>query len=153
LKESDKMGAVFEYQRQVEWGECDPHGFIFFPNYFRWMAEGYHRMMRHLGIAVTPHIDAETMRGTPALSSESRYFAPARLEETVSHRMTVSEIRSRSFSITHAFLRGDMLLMESRDTKGWARISTKPPVTIALETMPADILDRLSGVLRAEAAP
>lgn len=145
------MGAVFEYQRQVEWGECDPHGFIFFPNYFRWMAEGYHRMMRHLGIAVTPHIDAETMRGTPALSSEARYLAPARLEETVRHRMTVSDIRSRSFSITHAFLRGETLLMECRDTKGWARISTKPPVTIALEAMPADMLERLAGTTDTQA--
>lgn len=146
------MGAVFQYERLVEWGECDPHGFIFFPNYFRWMAEGYHRMMRHLGIAVTPHIDAQTMRGTPAISSETRYFAPARLDETVCHRMTVSDIRSRTFSITHAFLRGETLLMESRDTKGWARISTRPPVTIALEPMSADILARLSGKLAARAA-
>lgn len=137
------MGAVYEYERIVEWGDCDPHGFIFFPNYYRWMAEGYHRMMRHLDIAVTPHLDEASMRGTPALATTTKYYAPALLEDTVRHCLTVSDLRTRSFAITHRFLRGDALLMEAEDRKGWAIISLRKPVRITLDAMPQDVLDKL----------
>lgn len=139
------MGAVYEYSRVVEWGDCDPHGFIFFPNYYRWMAEGYHRMMRELGIDVVPHLEEWKMRGTPALALNARYTAPARLEDEIRHRLEITEVRTRSFTITHRFLHGDTLLMEAQDSKGWAVVTLKKPVAIDLVAIPEDIAAKLRG--------
>ncbi|HXK54562.1 MAG TPA: hotdog domain-containing protein [Hyphomicrobiales bacterium] len=139
------MGAVYEYERVVEWGDCDPHGFIFFPNYYRWMTEGYHQMMRKLAIDIVPHLEEWKMRGTPALAMNARYAAPARLEDLIRHRLEITEVRTRSFTVTHRFLCGETLLMEAHDSKGWAVVSLQKPVTIDLVAMPEDVKAKLRG--------
>jgi hypothetical protein len=45
----------------------------------------------------------------------------------------------------YSIKRGDTLLMEATDSKGWAVVSLKKPVTIDLVAMPEDVVAKLRG--------
>ncbi len=34
----------------VEWGDCDPAGIVFYPNYFRWFNQGAHALFGAAGM-------------------------------------------------------------------------------------------------------
>ena len=41
------MAAVsFEYSIDVSWGDCDPAGIIYYPNYFRWFDATYNAFLQ-----------------------------------------------------------------------------------------------------------
>ena len=31
------MSIIKVYQVKVEWGDCDPYGIVFYPNFYKWM--------------------------------------------------------------------------------------------------------------------
>ena len=35
------MGILNHYLVQVDWGDCDPAGIVFYPNFYRWMDRGF----------------------------------------------------------------------------------------------------------------
>jgi acyl-CoA thioesterase FadM len=90
---------TYEYRRIVQWGECDPARIIFFPNYFRWMEEGLSGMARAHGVVLQPRTGPDAMAGTPAVSINARFLAPARLGDEVRHEVEVAEVRTRAFRI------------------------------------------------------
>jgi acyl-CoA thioesterase FadM len=137
---------IFEYQRVVEWGECDPARIIFFPNYFRWMEEGLSAMARAHGVALQPRIGPDMIAGTPAVSIAARFMAPARLGDTVRHVVEVAEVRTRAFRITHRFWREDLLLMEAEDVRAWCEITFGDDDThLSAKSLPEDVRAMLAG--------
>ena len=40
---------VFVYHRQVSFGDCDPAGIAFYPNFYRWFDEAVHALMNQIG--------------------------------------------------------------------------------------------------------
>ena len=35
------MAIVNRYSIRVDWGDCDPAGIVFYPNFYRWMDRGF----------------------------------------------------------------------------------------------------------------
>ena len=38
------------YEMTVAWGDCDPAGIVFYPNYFRWFDEASRRLFAAVGL-------------------------------------------------------------------------------------------------------
>lgn len=89
---------------RVRYGETDQMGIVYHPNYLVWCEIGRTELMRELGAAYRD-IEAAGIRLAVA-EATVRYIAPARYDDRIIVRTTLTELGSRGitfdYAITHA---------------------------------------------------
>jgi 4-hydroxybenzoyl-CoA thioesterase len=86
------------YLQRVEFGDCDPAGIVWFPNFFRWIDAA----SRHFFIAcgVPPWHETEKatgLIGTPLVDTHARFVKTASYGDVLHIRVQVAEWRDKSF--------------------------------------------------------
>ncbi|HWP19585.1 MAG TPA: acyl-CoA thioesterase [Burkholderiaceae bacterium] len=114
------MGKVVTMDVDVRFGDCDPAGIVFFPNFSRWMdAASLHFFMQ---CGVPPWRELQKTHGiigTPIVELHTRYHRPATYGETLQVHTEVEEWRGKVFVQRHRVMRGDELLCEGRETRAF----------------------------------
>ena len=109
------------YPVRVEFGDCDPAGIVWFPNFFRWIdAASRHFFVSH---GVPPWHELERRSGiigTPLVDTQARFMKGASYGDVLQIHSTVSEWRGKSFVQTHRVMRGDDLIMECDEVRVFA---------------------------------
>jgi len=110
------------YEIAVEFGDCDPAGIVFFPNFLRWIDSG----SRHFFVAcgVPPWRETEATHGiigTPIVDVQAKFLKPATYGDRLSVESRVSEWRNRSFVMRHVVRRGDEVLVEATEVRIFAK--------------------------------
>lgn len=103
---------------QVQFGDCDPAGIVFFPNFSRWMDAASHHYFRACGLP--PWREMKELPGSvgaPLLEIHTKFHVPATYGETIEVHTTVEEWRGKVFVQRHRVMRGDTLLCEGRETR------------------------------------
>jgi 4-hydroxybenzoyl-CoA thioesterase len=107
----------FDVPFTVEFGECDPAGIVFFPNFYRWFDRATHGMCAAAGYAM-PDVRAHRgWVGYPIAEAGARFLKPATFDEELVLRTRVSEWRRKVFLLEHRVMRGDTLLAEGWQTR------------------------------------
>src|SRR5436189_4143675 len=87
------------FARQVEWGDCDPAGIIFYPTYFRWMDAATWAFMGSVGY------DAKRMRNEhlamPLVSASCDFLAPAVQGDRCEVLSRITRFGGKSFVLAH----------------------------------------------------
>jgi acyl-CoA thioesterase FadM len=110
------------------------------------MEEGLSGMARAHGVVLQPRTGPDAMAGTPAVSINARFLAPARLGDEVRHEVEVAEVRTRAFRIRHRFWRDEVLLMEAEDVRAWCEITfTDDDARLTARALPEAIRGLLAG--------
>ena len=87
-------------KRIVAFSETDAAGIVHFSNFFRYMEDAEHAMLRSLGLSV--HRDVgDDVAGFPRVSAQCDYRKPLRFEDTVSIAVHVSAKTDKS--VTYGF--------------------------------------------------
>lgn len=120
---------------QVQWGDCDPAGIIFYPTYFRWMDAATWAFFERVGY------DAKRMReerrAMPLVSADCRFLAPALQADRCEVRSRVARFGGKSFVIAHDIVRVDGTAVASgRETRVWGRFADGPGSPMRGETIP-----------------
>ncbi|HEV2571632.1 thioesterase family protein [Methylocella sp. CPCC 101449] len=113
------MSKRYSYERLVHWGECDPAGIIFFPNYARWMVEGLNAFLLDLGFDPHGGISEMSIGGLPAVRSTFEYSAPAYLHARVVHAIEVKSLGAKSLTFAHTISQGEKILAKAEDVRVW----------------------------------
>jgi len=128
------------YDIQVQFGDCDPAGIVFFPNFSKWMdAASLHFFMAN---GVPPWRELVKTRGivgTPLLEINTRFMVPATYGETLRIETTVEEWRDKVFIQKHVVLRGDTVLCEGFETRAFVVHPPENPDRIKAIPVPEDI--------------
>jgi 4-hydroxybenzoyl-CoA thioesterase len=104
----------------VEWGDCDAAGIVFFPNFSRWMDAASQRFFMACGVPNWRDLERERgIIGTPLLEIHTRFYKPASYGETIEVHTEIESWRRKVFTQHHRVLRGDMLLCEGRETRAF----------------------------------
>jgi 4-hydroxybenzoyl-CoA thioesterase len=109
------------YAVAVEFGDCDPAGIVYFPNFFRWMDAASRHFFIHRG--VPPWRDTERdwgVLGTPLVDVQARFIAPASYGDRLRIDTAVTEWRRKSFVQRHRIWRGGQLLVEGTEVRVFA---------------------------------
>lgn len=113
------------YPVHVEFGDCDPAGIVFFPNFSRWMDAASHHYFRHCGLPPWHQLsEIPHCIGMPLLEIHTRFLKPASWGEDIAVHTTVQEWRAKVILQRHRVLRGDELLCEGVETRA---LCVKPP--------------------------
>ena len=112
------MFKTFIYQVPVMFGDCDPAGIVFFPNFLKWMDGSSHHFFRSCGFP--PVRELESSRGIvghPLLEVQTKFLKPATYEEQLEVHTSISEWNGKVFMHSHQIRRGEVLICEGRETR------------------------------------
>ena len=130
--------TVFEIK--VQFGDCDPAGIVFFPNFSRWMdASSLHFFM---SCGLPPWRELYKTRGivgTPLLEINTVFRHPATYGETLRIHTSVVEWRTKVFIQKHLVMRDDLLLCEGTETRAFVVHPPEAPERIKAIAVPEDI--------------
>lgn len=106
------------YGVDVHFGDCDPAGIVFFPNFSRWMDAASHHYFVACGLPAWHDMaDLPNCVGAPLLEVHTRFHAPATHGERIVLHTSVEEWRGKVFIQAHRLVRGDTLICEGRETR------------------------------------
>jgi 4-hydroxybenzoyl-CoA thioesterase len=112
---------MFEHHRRivVEWGECDPAGIVFFPNYLKWFDDCATALFAAAGLPLQTLFPAHGVVGIPVVDVRVSYKAPATFGDELMAKTSIAEWRRSSFVMQHRIYKKDVLHVEGLVTRVW----------------------------------
>ena len=103
----------------IEWGQCDPAGITFYPNYFTWFDVGTWHLFALAGL---PPKDLASERGVylALVDARAHFHRPGFLGDELMLESEIAEWRDRFFLVRHKGLRAGELILEGEELRAWA---------------------------------
>jgi 4-hydroxybenzoyl-CoA thioesterase len=102
------LSKTHTYSVQVQFGDCDPAGIVFFPNFSKWMDAASLNFFMACGIAPWRELVKTTgIIGTPLLEIQTRFLRPATYGETLLIDTCVIEWNRKTIKQQHCVRRAD----------------------------------------------
>lgn len=107
-------------QVEIQFGDCDPAGIVYYPNYFRFFdnataallstAFAMHKRnwLEHYGIA-----------GIPMVDTGARFLRPCSFGDVVEIRSEITELGRSSFSVKHTLSNNGQTAIEAHEKRVW----------------------------------
>ena len=128
------------YRVDVQFGDCDPAGIVYFPNFSRWMDEA--SLAFFMACGVPPWRELVRIRGivgTPLLEINTRFYRPATYGQTLAVHTTIETWAARTFTHRHVVKRGDTVLCEGKEVRAFVKRDAEDPDRIYAIPIPDDI--------------
>lgn len=138
LSEAQFRSRTAVFPCQVQWGDCDPAGIIFYPTYFRWMDAACWAMFAGIGY------DAKRMRAEhlamPLVSADCRFLYPAEQGDRCEVRSSLERVGGKSFVVLHEIRRADgIALAKGSETRVWGKFVNGPGTRLRGLAIPAEL--------------
>ena len=144
------MSKTVTHTVRVEFGDCDPAGIVWFPNFFRWIDAASRNFFTQCGV---PRWEETTRTlgviGTPLVDTRSRFLQTASYGDTLQIHVTVKEWRDKSFVQTYRVTRENTgrddahgqpdLIMECEEVRIFATTRNDGKNSIRAVPVPASI--------------
>jgi len=106
---------------EIEWGDCDAAGIVFYPRYFAMFdASTAYLLEKATGMKKIAWTKAFGVIGTPMVDTSARFIMPSRYGDVITIETTAGETRRSSFDIDHRVFKGDARAIVARETRVWA---------------------------------
>ena len=123
--ENEFSSVVAVFRVQLQWGECDPAGIIFYPTYFRWFDAATWNMFAEAGYHAK-RMRAEH-RAVPLVAADCEFRHPAQQQDRAEVRSRILRWGGKSFVVGHDVVREDgTLLAQGSETRVWGRYADGP---------------------------
>jgi 4-hydroxybenzoyl-CoA thioesterase len=114
------MSRIVVMPVTVQFGDCDPAGIVFFPNFSRWMDAASLNFFMQCGVPPWHELVNTTgIIGTPVLEIHTRFKKPATYGEAIAVHTQVEQWRDKVFVHRHEVRRGDDLLCTGHETRAF----------------------------------
>lgn len=107
--------------RRIEWGDCDPAGIVFNPNFFSFFDHCTTMLYEAAGWPKQVMVEKFDIAGCPLVETRAKFMAPCSYGDEVTITSSIAEIRNSSFDIKHELSKGDRLCVEGFETRVWTR--------------------------------
>ncbi len=114
---------------EIQWGDCDPFGIVFFPRYFEYFDACTNSLFqRALGIKKPELLRRYKIAGIPLVHASCNFIVPSSFGDVVHVESCVTEWGRSSFTLQHRLYRDDILAVEGIEKRVWTiRTSDDPP--------------------------
>lgn len=113
--------AEFATERVVEWGDCDPAGIIWYPNYYRWMDSAFQELAGACGFSQRSLREDHGMVGTPLVDTGCRFESPAAHGDRLDVTVRVEKVGRSSLTLAYRFALDGRMTAEGFETRVFAR--------------------------------
>jgi len=117
--------AAFEsivgiWPAEVQWGDCDAAGIIFYPTYFRWFDGATWALFGSVGHGVKAML--KHGRVMPVVAAQCDFVTPAEPGDRCEVRSRIARWGAKSFVVAHEVVRADgTTLARGSETRVWGR--------------------------------
>lgn len=141
MEQPEFRSVVGAFPCEVQWGDCDPAGIIFYPTYFRWIDAATWALFASVGY------DAKWMRANhmamPLVSAECQFLFPAQQGDRCEVRSRIERFGGKSFTVAHDVVRTDgTALAQAKETRVWGRHAAGPGSPMKGEAIPEELKQR-----------
>ena len=128
-------------QVEIEWGDCDAAGIVFYPRYFAMFdastAYLFEKATGMKKIAWTRHFG---IVGIPMVDTGAKFIIPSRYGDVIVIETQATDVRRSSFDILHRVLKDGALAIEARETRVWAGRDPDDPERIKGYPIPEEVI-------------
>lgn len=126
-------------RRTLAWGECDPAGIIFYPNYYRFMDEATWAVFASVGYGAD-RMRAENL-SVPLVDSRCEFLSSPKFGDEIEIRSQVSKWGRSSFSFSHEFViaADGRLLARGSESRVWCRYEAGPGTQLKSVPIPQEV--------------
>ena len=131
---------VHIHRVDVHFGDCDPAGIVFFPNFSKWMDQSSLAFFMACGIPPWRElVKTRGIVGTPLLEIHTKFLRPATYGETIEVHTSIEKWRAKTFTHRHVIRRGDEVLCEGTEVRAFVTRDPANPERIKAIPVPEDI--------------
>ena len=128
----------------VQFGDCDPAGIVFFPNFSRWMDAASLSFFMQCGLPPWRElVKTRGIVGTPLLEINTKFFKTVTYGETIAISTHVEEWRAKVFVQVHRVTRTsgatEDLICEGREVRAFVKRDADNPDRLRAMPVPDDI--------------
>lgn len=124
----------------VHFGDCDPAGIVFFPNFSRWMDAASLKFFMDCGLPPWRElVKTRGIVGTPLLEINTKFIKAVTYGETITIATWIEEWREKVFVQMHRVTRGDDLICEGREVRAFVKRDADNPDRLRAIPVPDDI--------------
>ncbi len=105
--------------RRIEWGDCDPAGIVYNPNFLSYFDHGTALLYEAAGWTRREMIAEFGVSGCPLVATRAEFKVPCEAGEDVQITSTVTRIGTSSFDVHHQLHRDGVLCVEGFETRVW----------------------------------
>ena len=128
------------YSVTVQFGDCDPAGIVFFPNFSRWMDAASLSFFVQCGVPLWRElVKTRGIMGTPLFEINTRFLHAVTYGETLTIATHVEEWRNKAFIQRHRVTRGDAVVCEGREVRAFVVRDANNPERLRALPVPEDI--------------
>jgi 4-hydroxybenzoyl-CoA thioesterase len=129
---------------RIEWGQCDPAGIVFYPQYFIIFDSSTGWLFERTGLTPSTMRKKYRIVGMPIVEAGARFVKPCRFDEEIVVESEVSEWGRSSFTVRHRILKAGELALDGFEKRVWAAADPERPGAIKAQAVPAAIIAALS---------
>jgi 4-hydroxybenzoyl-CoA thioesterase len=107
------------YKRTIEWGDCDPAGIVFNPQFFRFFDHGTALLYSAAGWPKPRMLQEFNAVGCPLVSTEAAFHSPCRYGDEVEITTSIIELGKSSFKIEHKLYQSERLCVTGTEVRVW----------------------------------
>jgi 4-hydroxybenzoyl-CoA thioesterase len=128
------------YRVNVQFGDCDPAGIVFFPNFNRWMDEASLAFFMACGLPPWRElVKTRGIVGTPLLEIHTKFLKTATYGEIIEIHTSVEEWSRKTFRHRHQVKRGETLLCEGTEVRAFVQRDPTDADRLRAIEVPEDI--------------
>ena len=134
------VSRVHIHRVDVHFGDCDPAGIVFFPNFSRWMDQSSLAFFMACGLPPWRElVKTRGIVGTPLLEIHTKFLKTATYGETIEVHTSIESWAAKTFRHRHVVRRGDDVLCEGTEVRAFVVRDPQNPDRIKAIPVPEDI--------------
>ena len=134
-------------QIEIEWGDCDAAGIVYYPRYFAFMdACTAHLIEAATGLKQIGWTKKYGIVGIPMVDTGAKFMIPAAYGDLLDFETRAVEVRRSSFRVEHrVYNRAGALAIEAYETRVWTGLDPDNPARLKGHAIPKEVVDALNG--------
>ena len=129
---------------RVEWGQCDPAGIVFYPQFLIIFDSSTGWLFERTGLTPSGMRQKYNLVGMPIVEVVVRFMKPCHFDDDIVVESEVSEWGRSSFTVRHRIFNKAELAVEGFEKRVWAGADPARPGAIKGQTLPQEIIASLS---------
>ena len=131
---------------EIEWGDCDAAGIVFYPRYFAMFdASTAYLLEKALGMKKIAWTKKYGIVGIPMVDTGAKFIVPSRYGDVITIKTSISHIGRSSFDVAHRVFKGDTLAIEAQEKRVWTGRDPEDPSRIKAVAIPDEVVAALKG--------
>jgi len=105
---------------EIQFGDCDPAGIVYYPNYFRFFDNATAGLMTAaLGMQKRNWLEHYGIAGIPMVDTGAHFVRPSTFGDVVEIRSEITGLGRSSFSVNHTLLKDGEPAIEAHEKRVW----------------------------------